>query len=129
MANLRCYDPNDAGGGMHEWYDGLPAGVQAAIDATLEDLLDETDLDNLPQFKALRGACYGLDEILVDIFGNGKYRILCFRGPDRGDVTLLFGFEKTTSGNVAYGPHCHSANWRKDGVIRDGRRAPACRFP
>ncbi len=129
MPNLRCYDPNNAGGGVHEWYAGLPRDVQAAIDAALENLLDEEILDDLPQFKALRGVCKGLDEILVNLDSGRKYRLLCFRGPNRGDLTLLFGFEKSGVGNAVYGPHCQSANWRKEGVERDGRRAPQCRFP
>jgi hypothetical protein len=128
MATLRCYDPNDAGRGVHGWYDGLPPAARAAIDAALEDLLDEAILDNLPQLKPLHGRCDGLDEIIVDM-PTVLYRILCFRGPNRRDLTLLFGFEKPTRGNVDYGPYCWSAQRRKEGVIHDGRRAPLCRFP
>jgi hypothetical protein len=129
MANLRCYDPKGAGGGVHGWYASLPDNVQAAIDAALENIRDESDLDGLPQLKALRGVCDGLDEITIDLDKSAKYRILCFRGPNRGDLTLLFGFKKSPRGNIDYGPHCWSAIKRKEGVIHDGRRAPPCRFP
>lgn len=126
MATLRCYDPNDAGGGVHGWYQRLPPAGRAAIDAALEDLSDEALLDNLPQLKPLRGKCVGLDEVIIDT-PTVLYRVLCFRGPNRGDLTLLFGFEK--QGNFDYGPACWSAQRRKEGVIHDGRRAPRCRFP
>ena len=129
MPQLRCYDPGEAGAGIHQWYADVPAATQAAIDAALENIIDEVDLEALPQFKALRGACKGLDEIIVDVRAGPKYRILCFRGPGRGDLTLLSGFEKSARGSVDYGPHCWSANKRKEGVTRDGRRAPRCRFP
>lgn len=114
---------------MHAWYDTLPETVQGAIDAALENIIDEFNLDNIPQFKALRGVCGGLDEIVIDVDKDLKFRILCFRGPNRGDLTLLFGFKKSPRGSIDYGPYCWSANYRKDGVIRDGRRAPHCRFP
>ena len=114
---------------MHAWYAAQTPFAQGAIDAALEDIIDERSLENLPQFKALHGVCDGLDEILIDLDEVLQYRILCFRGPNRGELTLLFGFEKSGRGNVDYGPHCWAANRRKEGVIKDGRRAPQCRFP
>jgi hypothetical protein len=39
MIALRCYDPKDAGGGMHSWYDAQSEEAQGAIDAALELLL------------------------------------------------------------------------------------------
>jgi hypothetical protein len=114
---------------MHAWYEALPEAAQAAVDAALENLADEDDLNNLPQLKQLRGKCEGLDELLIDLPDGSKYRILCFRGPNDDDLTLLFGFPKSPPGHVDYGPHCWSALKRKEGVIRDGRRAPSCRFP
>jgi hypothetical protein len=129
MIRLRCYDPGDSGGGIHSWYDGLLESVQGAVDATLELLREENDLNGLPQLKSLRGACQGLDEIIVDLYAGPKYRILCFRGPESKEITLLFGFEKTARGTADYAAPCWAAKKRKDGVNRDGRRAPACRFP
>ena len=130
MIALRCYDPGDTGGGIHSWHnDQLTEADQAAIDAALEVLQEENDLDGLRHFKPLRGACEGLDEIIVDVPDGPKYRILCFRGPEKNEITLLFGFEKTARGSADYGAPCWAAKQRKAGVIRDGRRAPPCRFP
>lgn len=128
MWTIRCYDPSAIRGGIHSWYDPLPGEVRGAIDAALEILADESgQLTELLHYKELRGACKGLDEIIVDLDDGRKFRILTFRGPGRRDCTLLFGFEKLS--NEQYGPHCRSAHWRKNGVERNGERAPKCDFP
>ncbi len=93
MPELRCYTLPQSGRGIHTWYDGLGGEIRAAIDAALESLAEETDWDDLQQFKRLRGKCRGLSEIVVDV-GERHIRILGFDGPTRGQFTLLFGFEK-----------------------------------
>jgi hypothetical protein len=130
MISLRCYDPGSGGGGIHNWYDQqISEAAQGAVDAALEMLIQENNLDDLRHYKPLRGACDGLDEIIVDLPKGPKYRILCFRGPAQREVTLLFGFEKTSRGSADYASPCWAANRRKEGVVRDGRKAPPCRFP
>lgn len=128
MWKIRCYDPSAIRGGIHSWYDLLPGEVMAAVDATIEMMaMEPGQLTDLPHYKELRGACKGLDEIIIDLDDGRKFRVLTYRGPNRRDCTLLFGFEKLN--NKQYGPHCHSAHWRKDGVERNGGRAPDCDFP
>lgn len=127
MRTLYCYTLPKSGRGIHTWYDGLGGEIRAAIDAALESLVEETDWDDLPQFKRLRGKCRGLTEIEVDV-GKRNFRILGFDGPTRGQFTLLLGFEKRR-GSIDYGPACYTAHHRKHGVIRDARRAAPCQFP
>jgi hypothetical protein len=129
MRSYRCYDPSaSGGGGIHTWYDPLPADVRAAIDATLELLAHEDDWEGHPQVEMLRGACEGLSEIKIDMPDGRKFRILGFDGPRRREFTLLYGFDKSP-GHVDYGPHCHSALWRKHAVERNNSRAIPCTFP
>jgi hypothetical protein len=133
MAALRCYDPasNGGGGGIHVWLDGLSSTYRAQIAVVFELLQVERRWDDLDEVKELRGACEGLTEIIVE-FLVGKteihIRILGFYGPDRGEFTLLTGFEKTND-NAIYGFYCPQARQRMEGVQRDGRRAPPCEFP
>jgi hypothetical protein len=91
----------------------------------------EDSLDDVPEIKPLRGVCEGLTEIKID-FRLGEtevhLRILGFVGPGRNEFTLLTGFRKEKS-NAIYGAECSKAHERKDGVMRDGRRAPPCGFP
>ena len=122
-----CYTLPKSGQGIHTWYDSLDGEIRAAIDAALENLAEETNWDDLPQFKHLRGKCRYLSEIEVDV-GERHFRILGFDGPTRGQFTLLFGFEKRR-GSIDYGPACSTAHHRKRGVIRDARRAAPCQFP
>jgi hypothetical protein len=124
-----CYDPSKSqGGGIHSWYDQQDGTVRAAIDATLELLALERNWSDLPHFKELRGACEGLSEIRIVNLEDGRLiRILGFEGPGKREYTLLFPFEKP--GGFDYTPHCHSAHWRKQGVIRDSSRAAPCQFP
>ena len=127
MWTICCYTLPKSGRGIHTWYDGLDAEIRAATDAALENLVEETSWDGLPQFKRLRGKCRCLSEIKVDV-GERHFRILGFDGPTRGQFTLLFGFEKPR-GSIDYGPACSTAHHRKRGVIRDARRAAPCQFP
>lgn len=133
MVALRCYDPasNGGGGGIYEWYDGLSGAYRAQVIAVLEFVQAASRLDDdVEEVKDLRGACEGLTEIIVDFFvGETEIhiRILGFRGPERGEFTLLTGFEKTND-NAIYGFYCAQARQRMEGVIGDGRRAPPCRI-
>jgi hypothetical protein len=69
MPRLRCYDPSvGGGGGIHGWYNGLSPGFRAQVDAVLELLALEDDLDAVPEVKAMRGACVGLTEIEIDFY-------------------------------------------------------------
>jgi hypothetical protein len=62
MPRLRCYDPSvGGGGGIHGWYNGLSPGFRAQVDAVLELLALEDDLDAVPEVKAMRGALRGPD--------------------------------------------------------------------
>jgi len=132
MVAFRCYDPSaNGGGGIHGWYSGLSPEFRAEIDATLELLALDRDLDAVEQVERLHGACEGLTEIIVDFCVRKTevhIRILGFDGPGRDEFTLLTGFEKEKD-NAIYGYYCPQAHQRKQGVMRDGRRAPPCRFP
>ena len=132
MVAFRCYDPSaNRGGGIHGWYDGLNPRFRAEIDTALELLGLEDSFDGVDAVKPLRGACEGLTEIIIEFEQDEieiHIRILGFDGPGRKEFTLLLGFEKTNN-DAIYGPHCRAAHARKAGVIRDGRRAPECRFP
>lgn len=125
---LRCYDPSGGSGGIHSWYHPLHGKVKAAIDAALELLAYEPGpLNGLAHYRALRGVCQGLDEVIIDLDDGRNFRILSFQGPGRRECTLLLGFEKKN--NLIYGPKCSAAQWRKKGVERNGQRAPECQFP
>jgi hypothetical protein len=132
MVAFRCYDPSANGsGGVHAWYGQLSPEFRAEIDSTLELLSLEKSLEGLPEVKSLRGACEGLTEIKIDFTledAQIHLRILGFDGPDKDEFTLLTGFQKEKN-NAIYGVECAKAHERKDGVIRDGRRAPPCGFP
>jgi hypothetical protein len=128
MVAFRCYDPSNARGGFHEWYDDLSPECRSAVDAILELGARDRTLEQSGLFKALRGKCLGLSEVLVDFAMNRKtihIRILGFGRPD--DFVLLLGFRKR--GGPDYGPACHAAHNRKKGVEHDRRRARPCRFP
>jgi hypothetical protein len=138
MITFLCYDPSaDGGGGIHEWYDGLPSRYRSEVDSTLELLAaDPHDFYDQGEVKELRGACEGLTEIKVDFAkqNDGEdddqihLRILGCEGRDRKEFVLLIGFEKMNQ-NAEYGPACRSAQRRKWGVEHDGKRARPCRFP
>jgi hypothetical protein len=78
--------------------------------------------------KELDGSCEGLTEIIVELLGADEqpehYRLLGFLGPGKMEFTLLFEFQKRIDSD--YGAACRSALIRKEGVLRDGRRAPPC---
>ena len=133
MPEFRCYDPSaDGGGGIHAWYNTLSAEFRAQVDAALEILALEDNLNGIAEVKPLRGACEGLTEIIIDFrVGTTKVciRVLGFDGPGRDEFTLLTGFERGKDTAAIYGYHCPQAHQRKQGVMHDGRRAPPCRFP
>lgn len=133
---LRCYDPGGKGGGFHSWLDSLIPEVQSEIDNAFEILVPLSDWRKTTTYEDLRGACEGLGEVKVDVTRNWNdgggtrtrmFRILVFHGPDRREVTLLYGFEKITGSEYSHA--CPAALQRKEGVLRDGRRAPICSFP
>jgi hypothetical protein len=133
MVALRCYNPasSGGGGGIYEWFNGLSGAYRAQIITVLELLRAEPRWDDdVEEVKDLRGACEGLTEIIVDFLVGEieiHIRIIGFRGPGRGEFTLLTGFEKTND-NAIYGFYCAQANQRMEGVLRDERRAPPCRI-
>jgi hypothetical protein len=131
MVAFRCYDPSDDGtGGIHRWYNQLPDAIQGEIDAVLEAMQLETSLASHPLTDVMRGACRGLTRITIKAVHLGEeihIRILGFDGPERRQFTLLRGFEKLADAD--YGKACWAALRQKEGVERDGVRAPPCQFP
>jgi hypothetical protein len=123
---FRCYALGGTGS-YNGWYASLPVQVQTEIDNVLE-ILGATRKWPKELAKELEGSCEGLAEIIVELLGADEqsehYRLLGFFGPGRMEFTLLVGFRKTTDSD--YGAACRSALTRKEGVIRDGRRAPPC---
>ena len=123
---FRCYAVGGVGS-YNGWYASLSVRVRTEIDNVL-DILAATR--NWPEElgKELRGACDGLAEIIVEVPGTDEttdnYRLLGFFGPEQMEFTLLFGFKKEN--NSDYGAACRSALTRREGVVRDGRRAPPC---
>lgn len=131
--SFRCYAPGGADGGIHAWYDALPIEVQAEIDATLETLTNSRRPWPSSLFEKLRGGCHPLSEIKIAIPDDenpdadpAQYRILAWEGPDDNEVTLLYGFKKETND---YSSYCHAALRRRDGVRKNGKKAPKCIFP
>src|SRR5262245_9077047 len=133
MVVFRCYDPrSDGTGGIHRWYEReISSEVRSAIDAVLELMSREAQLDGHPKFKSLRGKCSGLAEIKVDIpIKSAKnkqskkkrrrerteinVRILGPDNPPNSHFILLIGFIKR--GGSDYGPACRQAHNRKEGV-------------
>jgi hypothetical protein len=134
MVALRCYDPasNGGGGGIHVWFGELHPRYRAQVLSVLELVSAEKDLRDFSEdeIKSLHGACDGLTEIIIDFLAGENevtIRILGFEGPGRGEFTLLTGFQKFNDNSI-YGFYCPQAQRRKEGVLRDGRRAPPCPF-
>jgi hypothetical protein len=131
---FRCYHLGD---GIHGWYDALSGRAQAKVDTALGILAVMPQWDRQALYDDLHGFCEGLGEIRIEVpmlpgekngsDGVHHYRILGFKGPGRREFTLLFPFKK--SDNFQYGDACKAALKRKDGVKRDGSRAPICSFP
>jgi hypothetical protein len=126
---FRCYAAGGVGS-YNGWYAGLPEEVQTEIDNVL-DILAATR--HWPNGKGelteeMRGSCEGLVEIRIEFPGADErpahYRILGFVGPGKMEFTLLLGFKEKNISD--YGPACRSALGRKEGVIKDGNRAPPC---
>jgi hypothetical protein len=119
MWTLRCYCLG-RDGGFRGWYDSQDADLKAKIDYTLELLCALSDWSKSPFYEDLRGKCSGLGEIKVDTH-EAHYRLLGFRGPRKGEFTLLVGFKKET--NADYATECPKALRRQEGVLKDGERA------
>jgi hypothetical protein len=138
MIRFECYDPSsDGSSGIHAWYLGLVPTFKAQMDAALEDLALERDLDSAELVETLHGACEGLLEVKIDFVLRRKegrrkenihIRILGFEWPERRTLTLRRGFQKTPA-DISYGPHCRAALGYREGVMKDGRRSLPCRFP
>ena len=126
---FRCYVAGGAGS-YDGWQAGLPEEVQTEIDNVLDILAATRHWPNGPNelTEEMRGACEGLVEIRIEFPGADErqehYRILGFAGPGKMEFTLLLGFKETNTSD--YGPACRSALRRKEGVIKDGNRAPPC---
>jgi hypothetical protein len=136
MVAFRCYSPaGEAADHFDAWRAALPPEFNSAVDAELELIGRDRTLEQSGRFKALRGRCRGLTEIMIDFEVEPDaqrpkrkeihIRLLGFADVD--DFVLLYGFRKR--GGPDYGPACHSALNRKHGVERDGRRTRPCRFP
>jgi|SRR5882672_386212 len=136
---FRCYGSHGGERGIHAWYGGLRPEVQAAFDAAMETLAASRRSTWPGLYEELRGSGEGLTKIEIAVPKLGadpdseddddmeQHRILCFEGPNRNEITLLYGFEKNIDSD--YGPAIRSALKRKDGVLRDGNRAQPCNFP
>src|SRR5215831_6919159 len=130
MIRLRCYDPSDdQDGGLYAWYSRESPSVRAAIDQVLRLLSLETSVAAAPQLKPLRKNLAALVEVKIDFEQGGKKVNVRILGYENGphELVLLVGFRKT--GNAGYGPAGRSALHRREGVMRDERRAVSCRFP
>ena len=130
MIALRCYDPTRHGvGGIHAWLNGHPPDFLAQIHNALELLSIERSVASAPQIKPLRGPCAGLSEIVIEFRqGNAQIHIRILGMPDgQHAFVLLLGFQKFS--NADYGAKCPPAQNRKQGVIKDARRAGPCVFP
>src|SRR5438874_1657579 len=128
MVAFSCYHPTGAKlGARCAWRAPLAEEFDAEVDAQLELLSLDDDLGG--QFKELRTSCAGLTEIIIETELDSDeprkkkekvhIRILGFGSAD--DFVLLYAFRK--KGGSDYGPACRSALTRKQGVLRDGRRA------
>jgi hypothetical protein len=126
---FRCYAVGGVGS-YNGWYEALAVQVQTEIDNVLDILAATRQWPNGKGklTEEMRGACEGLVEIRIEFPDADEkpehYRILGFIGPGKMEFTLLFGFKETNISD--YGPACRSALIRKEGVIRDGNRAPPC---
>jgi hypothetical protein len=150
MVAFRCYIGSSVGGRHEEaWRAALPPEFNGEVDAELEFLQYHKTLEDERYFKALRGRCAGLTEIRIGFElepddprsqnestrrerkgrrpGRPKIHIRILGFGSAVDFVLLYGFRKR--GEPDYGPACHAALNRKDGVERDGQRARPCRFP
>lgn len=146
MVAFRCYVTGWDRGAVHRdaWRAALPPEFNGEVDGQLELLQRHQTLDDKRYFKELRGKCAGLTEIRVEFelepddvrsrHENPRprrrrskivIRILGFGDAD--GFVLLYAFLKR--GEPDYGPACHAALNRKNGVARDGQRAQPCIFP
>lgn len=147
MVTFRCYSGSVETQSQEAWCGALPPEFNGEVDAELHLLRLHRTLDDERFFKPLRGRCAGLTEIRIAIEvapddariehenpQRGRRRLAWFKIDIRvlgfgaaSDFVLLYAFRKR--GGPDYGPACHAALNRKDGVKRDGGRARPCRFP
>ena len=133
MIAFQCYDLGHGSGGRFcDWLASLPPTVRSEIEADLEILQTERSVEAAGRFKSLgRTVCRDLVEIVIDFCPLGAnteihVRILGFSiGPH--EFVLLAGFQKES--NQVYAIECPRAQTRREGVLRDGKRAVGCHFP
>jgi len=126
-----CYDPSGERMGFHAWYDALPPALMAEVDRAL-DLLSREKRWVEAFYKELDGACEGLGEVRIDAPSRSTKIRICLRILGFPDLRkrvfhLLVGFEKIIGDE--YRVECPKALRRKQGVLKDGSRAPPCEFP
>jgi len=96
MKFWRFYDYCSPAGNnlIEEWYDDQDVNVQAAFDATLNNLAGVRMWHDRTDFKMLHGKHSGLGEIRFKV-GKVQYRPVGFYGDDeRGTFILLVGASK-----------------------------------
>jgi hypothetical protein len=102
---------------VREWLDGLPPAAKANINVHIR-LCEVTRPLRRPMVGLLSGGdCGGLIELRVKV-QNIAYRPLAYYGPEKGDITLLFG---ATERDGAFAPPdaCRTAASRR-GLIESG---------
>ena len=90
MVAFRCYNPS--GGkdrGFHAWCDELSPEFRSAVDVELELAGRDKTLEESGRFKALRGKCLGLTEILIDFEVELNPPPLCPDDLERGRLDDL----------------------------------------
>ena len=147
MVAFRCYAAGGIGGEGHRdaWRAALPPEFYGDVDGQLELLQQHQSLEDRRYFKELRGKCTGLTEIRIEFeLEPDDVRVRHERTDPRrrkrpkvvirilgfgsaGGFVLLYAFRKR--GEPDYGPACHAALNRKNGVDRDEQRARPCVFP
>jgi hypothetical protein len=148
MVAFRCYSGSSAGGRHDDsWRAALPPEFNGDVDGQLELLQQHKALEDKRYFKELLGRCKGLTEIRIEFelelddprsrHENTRLRKKRPKRPkivirilgfgDAEGFVLLYAFRKC--GEPDYGPACHAALNRKNGVARDERRARPCSFP
>lgn len=125
MPTLRWYNPPGSKKGLLAQYAAHSGRIKGAIRGVIEEWWRLENREQAP-FKWLIGACAGLFELEVDVEGK-VFRVLGFKGPNRGEYTIVTAFEKTL-GVASYNAPCRQAFNREKGVKKDGRRAPECPF-
>ena len=121
---IRCYVSPAGRDVIDDWYGRQSDGVRAALDVTLEYLVQRPRNEWVrPEFDLLSGNMREVGEIRFKV--DKQYRVLGFFGPGRSEFTLLIGASK--KGNV-YDPKgtLETALKRMSQVKSDGRSSRAC---